>query len=325
MKNNIISNKIVYLSNDLPISYMKLDEWSVVCVSGLDKKKYLNDQFTIDINMIGQNQYKFGAHCNINGKVWTSLLIFQYDNYYIYIIRSSVCKKHIYELKKYSLFSKVNIFEEKKFHIFGLCGFYAYKLLENFFSIKLNKKKSMIIVHNIIILRINKPIKRFLIIAYKEDLIDFLKFINCKARYSNSMQWIELDIESCFPIMNEEIMGRFILQSLDLKKWGAINFNKGCYYGQEILCKYENKKINQFVICALIGEHYQDNITYICESIEYIDISGFRYNVGMVLYWVHVHKQQILLQIRMKKKFFNKENIFFLPSHPNSFFKIYNI
>ncbi|VFP79279.1 tRNA-modifying protein YgfZ [Buchnera aphidicola] len=325
MKNYIFNNKIIYLSKDLPITYMNLDGWSIICVTGLDKKKYLNGQFTIDINMISHDNYKFGAHCNINGKVWTSFLIFQYKHFFIYIVRSSVCKRHIHELKKYSLFSKVNIFEEKKFCLFGLCGLNSSKLLENFFSIKLNKKKSVLVIQNIIILKINKPIERFLIIAYKKYLVDLLRFINCKAKYSNGMQWLELDIESCFPIMNKEIMGHFILQSLDLKKWDAINFNKGCYYGQEILCKYENKKINKFIICSVIGKSNNYNATYIFEPIEYKDISGNRCNAGMVLSWVHIYKKKILLQVRMKKNFFKKENVFFLSSHQDINFKIYNI
>ncbi|VFP81182.1 tRNA-modifying protein YgfZ [Buchnera aphidicola (Cinara kochiana kochiana)] len=324
MKNNEIDNTIIYLSKNLFYNiFMELDSWSLINITGIDRKEYLNNQFTIDMNVISKHQYKVGAHCNINGKVWTSFFIFKYYDCYLYIIRSSVYKKHIYELKKYSLFSKIDISKEINFVIFGLLGPDSLLIIERFFLKKFNKNQSLIISKKTIILKINKPINRFLIIIHKSELFSFLKFIKQHAIYRDSKQWLGLDIESYFPIIDNEISGRFILQSLGLKEWNAIDFNKGCYYGQEILCKYENKKINQFIVCSLIGENCLYNLK-ISENIDYFDNqTGNVYHVGIILAWVPIFDKKILLQIRMKKRFFKYKNIFFLSSDPDIKFRIF--
>ncbi|VAX76691.1 tRNA-modifying protein YgfZ [Buchnera aphidicola] len=325
MNTNYSVDSVIYLSSDLPATCMELDQWCIVRVTGSDKKKYLNSQFTIDMNLIHNNEYKIGAHCNINGKVWTSFLIFSYINCYFYIIRSEIFKKHITELKKYSLFSKVNITKEKNFRLFGLCGFNTKGLLQNIFTINFSNKKNILIFKNLIILKFNFIFERFLILVPQTESIDFLNSIKRSFKFSNSIQWSSLDIEEGFPILGMKTSGRFILQTLNLKKWNAISFNKGCYYGQEFLCKFENKQLNKFIICSLIGNNSSLHIPRICEHVQYTDKFNFKYNIGIVLSWTHVYPKKTLLQVRMKKIFFNKQHIFSILSCPELFFKIYHI
>ncbi|VFP85029.1 tRNA-modifying protein YgfZ [Buchnera aphidicola (Cinara splendens)] len=317
------NNSSVYLSNNLSNIYMQLNDWSIVRVLGLDKKKYLNNQFTIDINSIDNYNYKIGTHCNINGKVWTSFFIFKYYDCYLYIVRSSICKKHLYELKKYSLFSKVDIFEDNSFRLFGLCGSKSDFILKDIFSIRFNQYTSVIVQDGLVFLKINQPVNRYLILVHENKVENFLKCIKHKILLSISMQWLALDIEACFPIIDKKISGFFILQSLGLKKWNAIDFNKGCYYGQEVLCKYENKKINKFTVCSLIGNNYSCHPD-IFESVEYLDDkSGYKFHVGVVLSWVYIYPKKLLLQIRIKKIFLKKKNIFFIKSNPSVDFFVF--
>ncbi|ABJ90730.1 tRNA-modifying protein YgfZ [Buchnera aphidicola] len=324
MKNNVLNNNKIYLSKNLSSTFIELDQWSIIRVKGKDKRNYLNNQFTININTINKNKYKIGAHCNINGKVLAIFFIFKYKDSFFYIINNSVCDKHLIELKKYSLFYKIKIFKEKKFHLFGLCGSNSYYLLKNFFFIHFKKKNMVTKIKNIIFLKINYPVKRFLILTKGNMLHNFLNDNKKKILFSNNKQWISLDIESSFPIVNKTISGRFILQTLDLKKWNAISFTKGCYYGQEMLCKYENKKINKFIICALIGR-IGNTIPINNENVKYKDKEGNKYISGIILSWVKVYKNKILLQVRMKEKFFNKKNNFYLSSNKENFYKIYII
>ncbi|VFP77853.1 hypothetical protein [Buchnera aphidicola] len=317
------NNSNVYLSNNLPNIYMQLNGWSIVRVLGSDKKKYLNNQFTIDMNLIDLHNYKIGAHCNINGKVWTSFFIFKYYDCYLYVVRSSICKKHLYELKKYSLFSKVDIFEDNSFRLFGLCGSNSDFILKDVLSIRFNQHTSVIVRDDLIVLKIDQPVNRYLILVHESKVKNFLTCMKYKIFLSISMQWLALDIEACFPIIDKKISGYFILQSLDLKKWDAIDFNKGCYYGQEVLCKYENKKINKFTVCSLIGNNSFFH-PKIFESVEYLDDkSGHKFHVGVVLSWVYIYPKKILLQIRIKKIFLKKKNIFFIKSNPSVNFFVF--
>ncbi|WP_075434018.1 hypothetical protein [Buchnera aphidicola] len=323
MIHNSFYKKYVCLSSNISDTLISLEQWSLIRVTGIDKKKYLNNQFTININDIYRDIYKVGAYCNLQGKVLAIFLIFKYYGCYMYVVRSSIVPQHLLELNKYALFSKVNISEEKNFFLYGLCGKRVYGLLEIFFSQSIKRDKKFFVINNFIVLKLQEPIQRLLIIVPRAGLACFLNFMRDKVLFSYSSQWLALDIEANFPVFDPPISGRFILQTMGLKKWNAITFNKGCYYGQEALCMYENKKINKFIICSLLGTMVCSCSPKVREYVEYIDSYGLTCQVGIILSWVFVHKEKILLQVRMKKFFFKEQNRFFLSSCPKVLFSIH--
>lgn len=53
----------------------------------------------------------------------------------------------------------------------------------------------------------------------------------------NSSQWRLLDIEAGIPAVHEGTAGHFVAQMLNLDHLGAIDFQKGCYPGQEVIAR----------------------------------------------------------------------------------------
>ncbi|WP_075432056.1 tRNA-modifying protein YgfZ [Buchnera aphidicola] len=312
----------VFLNKQLPATIMQLKNWCIINVIGMDSIKYLNQQFTLDINTVHKTRYQFGAHCNYNGKVWCPFLIFKYNNIYAYLIRTEIALKQMKELKKYSVFSDINIFVNKNWKIFGVAGFGILNILTKYFTELPNSNHNIMYYKKIIVLRLSFPSERFLIICKNKYSYDFIKKIAINMFISTDLQWKSLDIESNFPIINNITIGRFLPQSLNLKYWNALCFNKGCYYGQEILYRYEKQKINKFKMKVLIGEskvfpiigswiEYHENIENIC-------------NAGIILEVVQLLKNKILLQVCMKKIFCKEKKSFYISGKYSSKFVFFS-
>lgn len=325
MKKKISSNNIIYLSNNFPDSIISLKHWSLVTVYGKDCSIFLNNQFTINISKLNQDFYQVGAHCTIQGKVLTTFLIFKYNDGYAYIIRSSTVDKHISALKKYAIFSDVSIKVQKNFFLFGLAGLNSFSILKNYFtSLQDNEKTIFIYNKKTIILKFKKPIDRFLIVFPDQTTANtWINSINSTIIQNISNQWLSLDIESCFPVIDNKLSGKFLPQFLNLNFWNAIHLNKGCYYGQEIIYRAERLLVNKFFLCSFIGFSKKTPELGI-EIFKKSDDKEFFNKVGTIISYVRIEKNKFLLQGCINKKKFNSKNIVFIFSQKISMFFLFN-
>lgn len=322
MNNNFISDQSVFLNYHLSSNLIFLKHLSIIYIEGVDCKKFLQNQFTININDITKNLYKIGAHCNINGKVLAIFFIFKFNDGYLYVIDKSLVKNHILKLKKYSLFFKVKISNLNNFIILGLIGKNCSNIIKGLLKFSFKKNKNIYYINNIIILHILKPIERFFIILPKSNFLNFLKIPNQLVLSCNFLQWISLDIESNFPLISHLISEKFIPQYINLKDWNAISFTKGCYFGQEIICRIENKNINKSCIKPFIG--FSNIIINVGSNLKYLYKDKIIFS-GIVMSSVILKNNKKLLQMYLKKFSYIPEGILKLSQDKNSSFSLYSI
>ncbi|QCI24482.1 tRNA-modifying protein YgfZ [Buchnera aphidicola (Muscaphis stroyani)] len=313
----LLKKNFIYPVNQLPLTLMSLKEWSLVYVKGKDDKKYLQNQLTIDINLLVKNEHVLCAHCNFNGKVWSTLRIFHYKQGYAYIVRTSVVEMQIKELRKYSIFSKVTIEEEKNTFLLGVAGLNARSFLLNFFTRVPDKLSPLILEDSRIILFFSDPLERFLLILSKKDVNIFNKQKISKVLFSDSKQWLLLEIESGFPIIDKESSSKFLPQAINLENLNGINFNKGCYYGQEIIAQTYFKKLNKRFLCVLYSREIVS-----CKIGSIIKIKTQRewLKIGLLLAVVHIREKETQIQVVLNKyvdinsvfKVNDLKNIFFI-------------
>ncbi|XBC43710.1 MAG: tRNA-modifying protein YgfZ [Buchnera aphidicola (Floraphis choui)] len=279
------------------IILMTLNDWTLTKIIGSDSKKYLQNQITIDMNKLSKKKHKLCAHCNVNGRVWSNLRIFQYEiNSYMYLQRKSVSYHQINELKKYSIFSNISIFHDTEMYLLGITGTMARTKLQKYFDILPNKNLTICYKNNVILLWFNFPCERFILITKKNNAI-LKKILSSVKTIHDSNLWLALDISSKFPIIEKEMSGKFFPQSLNLENLDALDFKKGCYYGQEMITKIRFRKLNQYNLHWLIEK--SDRITRIGEIIE-SKIQEKWNRVGYILSFVRVNKNTIWIQAVLK-------------------------
>jgi len=298
MSSFILSQNVVYPSDELSLTMILLEEWSLIYIEGCDSKKYLQNQLTIDLNLLSNTHHTLCAHCNFNGKVWSTMHLFHYEQGYGYIQRKSISKIQVKEIYKYSIFSKIKIHELDNMCLIGFAGLNVRSFLSNFFVDMPNETCPVIHEDNKTILWYDKPSERFLLILSVADFVIFKRKIKENIFFNNSKQWLLLDIEAGFPIIDEICSAKFTPQAINLDKLKAISFKKGCYYGQETIARIFFKKLNKRFLCSLISTgHIFPEIGSVIET----QINNKWFNIGILLSIVHVKLEEIYIQVVLYK------------------------
>lgn len=312
--NILINNKInfLYYQKLMPI-LMILKNYTMVVVEGKDSKEYLQSKLTIDMNQFKNNKYHIAAHCSINGKVLGILTLFKYKQGYAYLIRKSTVDLQVQELKKYSIFSKLSIFIEKKIKIIGLVGIRGKVFLQKFFLNIPNEKKTIVIEKNIILLLVDNIKKRYFLIFPEKKIFFLYKILFTNSNIKNYKYWNFLDIESGFPIIEKNTQEKFLPQELGLQKINGINFHKGCYQGQEVISRAYFKKIKNNFLCWMIL--YADNVLQKNLKIEakikekWVIVGKIIYAISNIdnIFWIQVILNK-KINLNCKFRIFSKKN-----------------
>ncbi|MGP1939334.1 MAG: tRNA-modifying protein YgfZ [Arsenophonus sp. ET-DL9-MAG3] len=248
---NEFISKAYEIDFQLPLTLMLLNDWSFITVTGNDAKKYLQSQLTADIFELKSKHHVFTAHCNAKGKIWSTLHLFYYKEGFGYILRTSVAKKQLNELKKYAIFSQITFKQQCDIMLLGITGQGARDALNKYFYQLPDHKNQIIHFEKTTLLYFNLPFERFLIITDSITTVTLTKYFQ---EYSDSQQWLALDIAAGFANIDIENSGLFIPQAVNLDALpGSISFNKGCYSGQEIIARTKYHSANKRSIFWLLG------------------------------------------------------------------------
>lgn len=305
----------IYSSFELPLTLISLEKWSIIYISGVDSKRFLQNQLTIDMNFLEEKQYKICAYCNLNGKVYSTMLIFHYRKGYACIIKKSLFNLQIKEFQKYTIFMKVKISQLDDIVLLGLSGKNSKLfLLEQFKEIP-NYSIPVFSNEETTILWFNNPCERFLLVLSCENFLLLKQKITKEIVLNNSKQWILLDIEAGYPIIGQTMSQKFLPQSINLDKLQAISFNKGCYYGQEIIARVFYKKLNKYSLYLLSSTGV---ISPKIGSIIETKILKKWFRIGFLLTIVHLHSDKIWIQAVLNQSV-TVNNIFRINGFKNIF------
>lgn len=241
-------------SSDLPVTLISLDEWALIALSGEDNRKYLQGQLSCDVNGLQQERHQMAAHCEAKGKMWSAIRLFQYGNDLAYIQRASLCDSQLSEIKKYAVFSKVNIERKADALLLGVAGRDARATLTPLFPSLPNADTTVVQHGETCILHIASPSERFLIVTVQDEANRIYSNLLGKAALNDSRQWLALDIEAGIPVIDAPTSGQLIPQATNLQALDAISFTKGCYSGQEMIARAKYRGANKRAMYWLVGK-----------------------------------------------------------------------
>ena len=224
--------------------YMNIKELSgyssdpeTIClkISGDDAGKFLQGQFSNDINLLEKDISQYSSYSTNQGKVIAILRILKDKNSYLILINKEISDYFIQKLSMYILMSKVTIEMTNEYHIIGICGQMSKELLSSY-----NAKNSSGIKEddNYQILNNNSEYFSSSTLIYKDEAKetneikklltkDELEFnVNKLSDYYNRILRVTMETKE-----------QYIPQVLNLEKLNGINYKKGCYTGQEIVAR----------------------------------------------------------------------------------------
>ncbi|ADV33661.1 tRNA-modifying protein ygfZ [Candidatus Blochmanniella vafra str. BVAF] len=326
LPNTIFIEKPATPSLNLPLTLISLKNWILIKLTGKDSIPYLHNQFTCDIKNLNINKYTFSSHCNVQGKMITNMYVFYFNKYELaFICPTNVYKKQIEILKKYSIFSKVNIIPDYNVTLLGVAGSNAKQYLSIFFKTLPNQINTIVHHQGISVLYFHLPKERFLLIVHDNSLFYSLlkeaQFLS--AQYNNHSQWISLDIESGYPYIDILTSEMFFPQAANIDLLGGISFNKGCYLGQELIARIQHYKLNKQSLHKLTGTIDTNKHNQIPISGNYLmQIQNKTYKkVGTVLQSCQIKGNKLWIQAILLKSIPNNSQLYIqMPQCPDFIF-----
>lgn len=238
----------------LPLTLMSLEEWALVNATGADRVSYLQGQVTLDVAALAADQHRPAAHCDAKGKMWSNLRLFHRADALAFIERRSLRDSQLAELKKYAVFSKVSLLPDDEAVLLGVAGFQARSALKDQFTALPDAETPVVQDGDSTLLWFDLPAERFLLVTSAEKAESLRAALAESAQLNNSSQWLALDIEAGFPVIDAETSAQLIPQATNLQALDAISFRKGCYTGQEMVARAKFRGANKRALYWLAGK-----------------------------------------------------------------------
>jgi hypothetical protein len=204
-------------------------------ISGDDAGKFLQGQFSNDINLLEKDISQYSSYSTNQGKVIAILRILKDKDSYLILINKEISDYFIQKLSMYILMSKVIIEMTNEYHIIGICGQMSEELLSSY-----NAKNSSGIKEddNYQILNNNSEYFSSSTLIYKDEAKETneIKKLLTKDQLGFNVNKLS-DYYNRILRVTMETKEQYIPQVLNLEKLNGINYKKGCYTGQEIVAR----------------------------------------------------------------------------------------
>ncbi len=219
-----------------------LTDFSILEITGNDRFDFLQNQLTGDLSK-SETKSEFSSWCNLKGRVITNFLILNIKKSYILVLKKDMKDYVLEKLKMYILRSdtKINDVTEKVL----LVGLVNYKN-----PLSVAPENASIEDGDVIkiegcsghLTKLPDFSSRYLIIADAKMMPNVLSLIDKHREIAvNSKIWNHFDILAGFAWIDFENKEKYLPQMLNLDKFGAVSFSKGCYVGQEVIARLHHR------------------------------------------------------------------------------------
>lgn len=221
-----------------------VSDWSAITMVGDDKKSYLQGQVTCDVVTLPSDKSTLGAHCDAKGKVWSIFRLFHHNGGYALLQPKSAIEIELPEIKKYAVFSKVDINETDE-QVIGVMGASANAFIDTLS----NETGDVRVIAGGTAVKVSENRWALLVSeAQAEELAT-----SAKAQKVSQELWQYLEILDAQPRLSSANQNEHIPQALNLQAIGGISFTKGCYTGQETVARAKYRGINKREMCIVSG------------------------------------------------------------------------
>jgi folate-binding protein YgfZ len=217
-----------------------LSDRGIIKVHGVDAEDFLQHQFTNDISRVTEDSHQLSAWCNPKGRVLATFRIFKRGNNYYLTVSSDLIEMILKKLRMFVMRSDVTIEDISKSLIhFGYAGERAEADLQTLLGKETipTQPNQTLQQKSLSILRLPGTVPRFEVFGELEDAKDFWERCNVRAAPVSSNGWDYLNIVAGLPVVCEASSAAWIPQMLNLQVIDGVDFQKGCYPGQEIVAR----------------------------------------------------------------------------------------
>lgn len=221
---------------------IRTDSIGCIRVTGEDTNAYLHGQLTVNINALDTATARYAAHCDNKGKTWAVLQVVRHDDGVLLFGNHDAADASFAQLQKYGVFSKVNMTQENDTFTHSIVSQHlGLGACEALFSDK--PGDTMTSVSNeygvAIQTRLEGSPLHFVLTKQGEAALNHYLDDNAQSFeiFEDNAVYEALCIASGIPAVSGDMIGQYIPQMLNVQAIDGIDFDKGCYMGQEVVAR----------------------------------------------------------------------------------------
>jgi folate-binding protein YgfZ len=217
-----------------------LSRLAIIRLTGSDRVKYLQSQVTCEVTALLPGQQSLGGYCDAKGKLWGEFRLVVLEDALLLLTERSLLPRMLPELKKYGVFSKVEILDASlDYSLLGVAGEGTDDWIREQYALTDSGE-----IPDGVVLPIATD--RWLLVSRRALAADMLP-------EQPEANWWGLEILAGLPHMSAIHQGEYIPQMLNLQALGGISFSKGCYMGQETVARAKYRGANNRGLFILQG------------------------------------------------------------------------
>ena len=209
----------------------RLTEWAVIHAEGPDAADFLHGQLSQDVSHLGPDQARLAAYCSVKGRMQASAILVRPEAEQVWLIADAgVLPGWLKRLKMFVLRAKVQL-REGSDEVWGLCGEQARSALGDAGELpqwgsRAHAGGRLLRLPDVL------RVPRWLWIGPAEQ-----------ARFASTLPelpaqaWQSLEVLSAVPRVSLLTQDQFVPQMVNFELVGGVNFQKGCYPGQEVVAR----------------------------------------------------------------------------------------
>ena len=205
--------------------------------SGEDAQTFLHGQLSNDVKQLTPERSEYSAYCSAKGRMLANFLFWQEGGTYRLQLARSLLAPVQKRLGMFVLRAKVKLTDVSESRpILGLAGGAAAAALREYFPTMPQQ------AHHVVRdpengTLIALPGARFQLVAELESAKRLWHKLAGVLTPVGSASWEWLEIRNGLPLITPATQEQFVPQMANMELIGAVNFQKGCYPGQEIVAR----------------------------------------------------------------------------------------
>ncbi len=215
-------------------SFVPLDDYRLIIVSGEQSETFLQGQCTCDFTRLAKQEIILGAHCTHKGRMNSSFHAIGIDETTIALrVHNSISDYAKDALAKYAVFSKVTIEFGDEYYLLGILG----KSASEFSSAHLSLPEvgKYLSTENYVIAQHQSD--QIEVWCKQDTLKKILQSTESITLRKNSNLWRLTNVRRGIGEVQLANVEQLLPQELNFQLTDGISFQKGCYTGQEIVAR----------------------------------------------------------------------------------------
>lgn len=194
-----------------------LPELAVVCFAGKHARTFLQGYLTCDTNELAEGKLLPTALCNLQGRVvmngWCTA---EGEQNVLVVLHASLVDDLARFLQRYLMFSRNTVLEDRRDSMLVFGGL---DLLEPAGGLVIDARRHLFLI---------------------ADLADAQRLWRDHPPLA-AAEWLDSLTADGLPLLSAPVSEAFLPQMLNLHVLGAIDFEKGCYLGQEVVARAQHR------------------------------------------------------------------------------------